>query len=218
MTNGSIHSASISAPHEVDTWTFTAAQNDAISLTIGEVLPNGPDPGFYPWIRLLNPNGVQIGSNFGVLAAQIDLKAPLGGTYTVLVASGDAAGTGQGAYRLTLAQAPGAFEVSAGDEGGPMTNGADHLGTIYVGDLDQWSFQANQNDLIALSVGEILPDGTGSRLLSVDPFDQPHRRHHRQRLQYAGRAGHRKCTAHGDLHRPHWIGRCRTGGDGTGTA
>src|SRR4051794_22561347 len=153
MTNGLIHSASISAGHEVDTWTFVAAQHDAISITIGEVLPAGPDPGFYPWIRLVNPNGVQIGSSLGALAAQIDTSAPLSGTYTVLVASGDAAGIGQAAYRLTLAKTPGAFEVSAGDEGGAMTNGADHLGTIYPGDLDQWSFQANQNDLIALSVG-----------------------------------------------------------------
>jgi Viral BACON domain len=159
MTNGEIHSAAISSPGEVDTWTFTASQNDHISLSIGEVLPGGPDPGFVPWIRLQNPMGVQIGSNSGALVGQISVTAPLSGTYTVLVASNDAFNDATGSYRLTLAKVPGAFVVPAGDQGGPMTNGQDHQGSIYVGDLDMWSFSANQNDHLSLSIGEILPGG-----------------------------------------------------------
>ena len=109
---------------------FTASQNDFISLSIGEVLPGGPDPGFVPWIRLQNPMGVQIGSNSGALVGQINVTAPLTGTYTVLVASNDSFNDATGSYRLTLAKAPGTFVVPAGDQGGAMTNGANHPGHI----------------------------------------------------------------------------------------
>ncbi|MEP7346134.1 MAG: hypothetical protein ABI877_12735, partial [Gemmatimonadaceae bacterium] len=59
-----------------------------------------------------------------------------------------------GDYRLVV-QKPGAFVTPPGDEGGPMSNGAIHSGTIVVGDLDRWTFAANQNETIALSVGEV---------------------------------------------------------------
>src|SRR5207302_1899706 len=55
-----------------------------------------------PWIRLRSPDGAQLGSSFGTLAAYINVSsAPLTGTYTVLVATGDAGGTGTGTYRIT---------------------------------------------------------------------------------------------------------------------
>src|SRR5688572_33458812 len=85
LTNGAAHSGAISSVGEIDTWTFTAALGDSISLSIGEVLPGGPDPGFVPWIRLQRPDGVQIGSVVGLLSAQMHVDAPLSGTYTVLV-------------------------------------------------------------------------------------------------------------------------------------
>src|SRR2546430_12660239 len=47
--------------------------------------------------------------------------------------------TDTGSYLLTLAKGPGTFATSPGDEGGDLTNGATHAGTIYLGDLDQWS-------------------------------------------------------------------------------
>ena len=59
-----------------------------------------------------------------------------------------------GSYRLTLAQTPGAFVVPAGDEGGALTTGVNHEGTIHVGDLDQWTFTAAVGETIALSLTE----------------------------------------------------------------
>src|SRR2546425_396580 len=47
--------------------------------------------------------------------------------------------------------------VSAGDEGGPMTDGATNAGSIYLGDFDTWTFTATQRDYIALSVGTVTP-------------------------------------------------------------
>src|SRR6185503_2536250 len=97
-------------------------------------------------------------SSLGQGAADIAATAPTSGTYTVIVGSylsGFYDGTGS--YLLTLGKGPGAVAVSAGDEGGPMTNGATHAGAIYLGDLDTWTFTATQGDFIALSMGTVTP-------------------------------------------------------------
>jgi hypothetical protein len=156
MTNGANHTGVIHLG-DLDQWTFTAAQNDRIHLSIGEVFPTVVDPVFVPWIRLVGPTGVEIGHNWGALAALITVSAPLSGTYTVVVATNDGGNDNTGNYRLTLAKAPGVFSVPADDEGGAMTNGANHTGVIHLGDLDQWTFTAAQNDRIHLSIGEVFP-------------------------------------------------------------
>jgi len=50
---------------------------------------------------------------------------------------------------------PGPTVVSSGDQGGPLDNGATHIGEIIKGDLDVWTFTANQGDRIDLHIGEI---------------------------------------------------------------
>src|SRR5206468_787379 len=88
--------------------------------------------------------------------SNIAATAPTSGTYTVRTEErrgGKYDGTGS--YLLTLAKGPGAVEVSTGDEGGPMTNGATNAGSIYQGDFDTWTFTATQGDYIALSVGTV---------------------------------------------------------------
>jgi hypothetical protein len=152
MTNGDNHTGSISAPGQVDAWTFTAVAGDAISLSIGEV---GENSAFWPWIRLFAPNGAQLGSNWGQLAATIGVTGAATGTYTVWVASADSGNDDTGDYQLTLARTPAAFVVPAGDQGGAMTNGENHPGTIHRADLDQWTFTANAGDAISVSIGEV---------------------------------------------------------------
>ena len=51
--------------------------------------------------------------------------------------------------------------MSPGDDGGPLTNGAMHTGTIDRGDLDVWTFNATAGDRIAVHIGEIT-DTNGS--------------------------------------------------------
>jgi hypothetical protein len=154
ITNGANHPGAIAIAGEIDEWTFTAAQGDAMSLSIGEVLP-AVDPTFSPWIRLIGPTGALIESSAGALVAQIDVTAPLSGIYTVRVSTSDNGNDATGSYQLTLAQTPGAFVVPAGDEGGPLINGENHAGRIHLGDLDQWTFVAAQGDAISLSIGEV---------------------------------------------------------------
>ena len=95
----------------------------------------------------------------GSLAAQIAVNAPLTATYDVLVRDSNISrpGTALGSYTVTLAKIPAALVVHAGDQGGAMTNGANHTGSIYVGDLDAWTFTAALGDYITLAVGEVPP-------------------------------------------------------------
>jgi hypothetical protein len=158
LVNGATHTGVI-GPGAVDTWTFQASINDSIALSVGEVLSSvQPASAFRPWIRLQNPAGVLLGSSFSTNAAQIDLRAPVTGTYTVLITTADVE-TGNMSYVLTLGKTPGPYTVSPGDEGGPMTNGATHTGAIGVGDVDMWTFQASANDSITLGLGEVLAGG-----------------------------------------------------------
>jgi precorrin-6B methylase 1 len=154
MTNGSNHTGIIHIG-DLDAYSFTATAGEAIMLGVGEV---GADSAFAPWIRLRSPTGQNLGSQSGVLAAQIDVLAPATGTYTVVVTSGDAGVDGAGSYTLTLAKSPGAITISPGDEGGPMTNGSNHPGTIHIGDLDAYTFTATAGESIILGVGEVGPD------------------------------------------------------------
>ena len=159
IVNGQNHTGSISAAGQTVTWTFTANAGDAISVSIGEVTDTNSL--FWPWIRLQSPNATQLGSGYGALSGHINVaSAPLTGTYTVLVASADSGRKGTGTYRLTLAKTPGAFVVPAGDDGGPMTNGENHIGAIHLADLDLWTFQANAGDAISLSIGEVTDTGS----------------------------------------------------------
>lgn len=159
MTNGENHLGEISLAGEVDTWTFTADQGDALILTIGEV-PREPDPGFWPRIQVTGPTGAALvcGNCWGDRASRMAATAPLTGTYTVLVSSFTAGAVGD--YVLRLAKVPGAFVVPGGDHGGAVTNGANHLGRIEVADLDVWSFTASQGDALILTLGEV-PVGPG---------------------------------------------------------
>jgi hypothetical protein len=168
LTNGDTYAGTIAAPGQIDIWTFTAAQGDFIALSIGEVVAN-PDPGFDPLIQLRNHDtGTIIATAAGVLAAQIAVNAPLSANYDVWVRDSNInrTGTALGSYLLTLAKTPGALTVHAGDQGGAMTNGANHAGSIYSGDLDAWTFSAALGDSIMLSIGEVLQT-------QVDPLFNP---------------------------------------------
>src|SRR5947207_603995 len=132
-----------------------STQGDYIALSVGTVTQATAH--FAPWIRLVSPSGALLGnSSTQTGASNVAATAPTSGTYTVIIGSylsGFYDGTGS--YRLTLAKGPGAVEVSTGDQGGPMTNGATNAGSIYQGDFDTWTFTATQGDYITLSMGAL---------------------------------------------------------------
>ena len=109
--------------------------------------------GFDGDLKLYGPNGALLKTAASGTDAELDLTATNSGTFTALVSSYSAGGSGT--YVLHLAQFPEAFIVPAGDEGGPMTNGGNYAGTITLGDLDMWSFTANAGDNIVLRLGTV---------------------------------------------------------------
>lgn len=151
MTNGSNHAGALLVGDH-DLWSFTAAAGTALYVAIGEVTGSAD---FAPWIRLIAPNGAVLGNGYDIAAAQFSATAPSTGTYTVIVSTADAGNDATGDYSLTIANGPGAITISPGDQGGAMTNGANHAGSLTVGDLDAWTFTANQGDYIMLAVGEV---------------------------------------------------------------
>src|SRR5947207_2782823 len=152
MTDGATNAGNI-YQGDFDTFMSTSTQDTCTLCGLSTVVYSSAH--FAPWIRLLSPTGVLLGnSSTQTGASNIAATAPTSGSYTVIIGSyvgGFYDGTGS--YRLTLAQEPGAVEVSTGDQGGPMTNGATNAGNIYQGDFDTWTFTATQGDYIALSVG-----------------------------------------------------------------
>jgi hypothetical protein len=152
MTNGASHTGSIPTG-DLDAWSFQATANDGIAVSLGEVGESNSE--FYPWLRLVGPDGATLGNYSGNTTAEIAVRAPLTGTYTVLVANNSSSSSATGNYTLTLAKTPGPYTVSPGDEGGPMTNGASHTGSIPTGDLDAWSFQATAKDNLVISLSEV---------------------------------------------------------------
>ena len=151
MTNDVMHLGTI-ATGDLDVWTFSANSGDAVVVRIGSITSTNS---FTPWIRLYGPNGKLLGSGFGALAGEVTTTATNTGTFLVVASDGNGALSGSGDYRLTLAKTGDPVVVSPGDHGGPMTNGVMHLGTISTGDLDVWTFSANNGDAIIVRVGEI---------------------------------------------------------------
>lgn len=107
MINTATHRGTIPVG-DIDAWTFRAVKNDSVTISIGEVAGGGEDPGFYPWIRLRGPDGNDLGAqgatagDWGNTSAEISVRVPLTGIYTLLVADYPyQRQTGPGSYALT---------------------------------------------------------------------------------------------------------------------
>ncbi len=154
LTNGMSHFGTTSNGDE-DVWSFTATAGENITLRVGEITGTGS---YNPYIRLIGPTGVQIAFDNDAADSIINHRATNSGIYTVLVGAWFRGHTGT--YNLTYVKAPGEFVIASNDEGGALTNGANHAGVTLNGDEDMWSFTAAVGDNITLRVGEVT--GTAS--------------------------------------------------------
>jgi hypothetical protein len=113
-----------------------------------------------PWLRIYSPAGVLLDSSFSTVGAEVLTTAGVSGTFLVVAGDTTASFSGSGAYRLTLAKTGSPVVVSPGDEGGPLTNGLMHTGTLDVGDLDAWTVAAIAGERIAVRMGEVTDGST----------------------------------------------------------
>src|ERR1017187_10155235 len=146
LINGGNQTGTIFTNTTADSYTFTANTGDNVVLRLGTT-------GFDGNLNLYGPTGAFLKTAASGTDAELDLTATNSGTFTVQVSSYFAGGSGT--YVLHLAQFPESFIVPGGDEGGPMSNGGNHAGTITLGDLDMWSLTANAGDNIVLRLGTV---------------------------------------------------------------
>src|SRR5436190_434706 len=137
---------------DLDVWSFNANSGDAIVVRIGEITDTNT---FTPWVRLYSPVGKLLGAGFGAVAGEVEVTATNSGTFLVVVGDGNNALGGSGRYQLTLAKTGDPVVVSSGDDGGPMTNGVTHLGSVLTGELDVWTFNARRGEALIVRMGEI---------------------------------------------------------------
>src|SRR5439155_1704685 len=138
MVNGTTHQGSIDTG-DLDVWTFTANAGENIIVRMGEFTTTT----LTPELRLYGPNGALLDSGSGQAATEVTARATNSGTFLVVVGDLGSGYVGTGNYRPTLAKNRSPVVISPGDEGGPLTNGATHLGTIETGDIDVWTFTAS---------------------------------------------------------------------------
>ena len=167
LTNGTTHAGTI-VTGDLDVWSVAASAGEYLIVRMGDV---GGTNSLTPYLRLLGPDGVLLDSSYGAVAAEVKARATLSGAFTVVVGDASSGLSGIGPYQLTLAKTGGQIVVTDGDEGGPMTNGTTHSGTIIPGDLDVWSVAANAGDSLLVRMGDV--GGTNSltpylRLLGPD--------------------------------------------------
>jgi hypothetical protein len=144
LTNGANAAGTITLGDQ-DIWSFTANKGDSINVRVGTT-------GFDDYLELFGPNGALLTWAGGHTDDAIqNYTATNSGTFTVMVSALSSGGTGT--YVLNLAQMPEPFIVTAGDDGGTLTNGADATGTITLGDQDMWTFTANKGDSINVRLG-----------------------------------------------------------------
>ena len=126
---------------DLDLWKFTASAGDGLMVRVGST-------NFTPWLRLYGPDGDLVGEvangNANGRDDVLTLSATQAGTYLLVVSAKYE--NQAGSYAVHLAQSPGEFEIAAGDEGGPLRNGATNLASLNLGDLDSWSFVGTPGD------------------------------------------------------------------------
>jgi choice-of-anchor C domain-containing protein len=150
MTNGASYFGS-QPLGDLDLWSFNASAGDSFVVQVGSITASNGS--FYPQIFVYGPSGDLLARDTTVAGTYYFTRATNSGTFTVVVNSFYEIGAGT--YRINFAHAPGTPVVSAGDEGGSLTNTAAYTGSTPTGDLDVWQFAANAGDTVTVQVGEL---------------------------------------------------------------
>ena len=85
---------------DLDLWSFTACLGEFIDVRATQLTDTN---GFDPWVRLYGPDGVLVGSNFGLTSGEVTIVTTNAGSYVVVISNNDANGNaGNGTYQLTV--------------------------------------------------------------------------------------------------------------------
>lgn len=127
---------------DLDSYTFAMSWGESINLRFADLAASA----ITPEMTLYGPAGEVAATTWTTDVARIAHTAVATGVYTVVV--GDRNATGVGPCALYFARAPGA------NEGGLIPNGASLAGYFDRGDLDSFTLNATNGQIIQLSVSE----------------------------------------------------------------
>jgi hypothetical protein len=157
LTNGFMHTGNVSIGG-MEVWSFPATSGESIVVRMGELAPGST---LTPYLRIYGPEGaLQDSYGASTVAAETGIRATNTGQFTVVAADLSSFYTGKGAYRLKLGKTGSAIAIAPNDDGGPLTNGWMHTGTVDIGDMDVWSFSATAGQNIVVRMGELVPNST----------------------------------------------------------
>ncbi|HKO94168.1 MAG TPA: hypothetical protein VJU61_23605 [Polyangiaceae bacterium] len=140
LTTNTVVHGTLSAPGQVQTYTFSADLDQSVYLSCVESSTGSP---LAPRITVLNPTLTLVAREGGDERAFVPLGISSIGTYSVRI---DSPGSGTGAYDLSFVQQPGPSELGA------LVNDGVRHETLDRGDLDTFSFSASAGETVELSV------------------------------------------------------------------
>lgn len=144
LHNGGSFSGRIFPALDVDSYAFKVNQGETVLIRIADLSGSN----LSPQITLYHPNGSVIDWGWGNITAGINFVAPVKGVYTLVVQDYNA-GLDTGAYRIHYTVTPGA------NEHGALVNGGKVSQHIQLGDLDSFTFQANQDENVLLRMVDL---------------------------------------------------------------
>jgi hypothetical protein len=126
---------------DLDTFVFDAGQGEGILLR----MVDSGQTGLSPQMNVYGPDGSLVAWTWSGVVAGLDFAAPVTGVYTLVVMDNSSGGfDDMGAYEIHYARLPGA------NEHGQLVNGGSVTGSIDMGDLDSFIFDAAQGEEVLL--------------------------------------------------------------------
>ncbi|MHC1767999.1 MAG: hypothetical protein AB9869_27635 [Verrucomicrobiia bacterium] len=155
LSSGDNQTGAISAVRPGEEWTFNAASGDDVYLRVSQT---SGGTSFAPRVRIYDEAGNMVGTASGGNAsnsssARLRYSPSESGAFTVLVDSAVPGGTGS--YRVDYLRLPGEVPVPGGETGGSLENEGRHEGSITLGDLDVWTFEAGPGETVCLRAAQI---------------------------------------------------------------
>ncbi len=150
VSSGQRVSGTLSPVGDIDSWTIFVEADTTLRVGVGEVSGSN----FEPFLEVFEPGGTRVTSNSGSVSTDVVHTASVSGIFTVPLKDASFTPDGTGNYEVYFTLSKGPFTVPPGDEGGPITSGERHTGTIDLGDMDLWTFEASAGQGIRLAVGE----------------------------------------------------------------
>ncbi len=143
LTNDEFVTAETTRNGQIDRYTFTATAGDTVYLNVAD----RDNTNFSPRVDVFGPDSEPLESDTSPFTASIfGLAIAQTGQHVVLVRESGTNTTGT--YTLHYARAPGA------NEGGRLENDAEVAGTLELGDIDTFTFEARVGERVNINLAD----------------------------------------------------------------